>query len=359
MFKLGYIGTFESVPKLAAAICNHDMDALKELLTDGDCVNRAIEISEYSRLYPLEIAVLRSDVDMTHYLLEHGANPDLYAEQALLLLAIRSGSDELIELFVPHAAKLSCEQKERAFQEVRWSKNYHVIEILEKASISVAKFAGQTLRAAASDGDMQLVQLLCEKGVDVNYHKSDMVFPYASTAVTEAARANHFDLVRYLVERGADIKISDKYGDRPYSLAQLNGNDEMAAFLKSLEPEDWHNEQQKLLSLRPFKLPVKMLNYLKNGPHRLEFPEGQYVRWVQLYTLMDVQVITYKRKKLLSLLQSMDNYSDCLLLWSAKDKKLWYLDYEHDEFHPLCKWDEFIADPAFYINGMISGEFDK
>lgn len=148
-------------------------------------------------------------------------------------------------------------------------------------------------------------------------------------------------------------------GDRPYSLAQLNGNDEIAAFLKSLEPEDWHNEQQKLLSLRPFKLPVKMLNYLKSGPHRLEFPEGQYVRWVQLYTLMDVQVITYKRKKLLSLLQSMDNYSDCLLLWSAKDKKLWYLDYEHDEFHPLCKWDEFIANPAFYINGMISGEFDK
>ena len=103
MFKLGYLGTFESVPKLAAAICNHDMDALKELLTDGDCVNSAIEISKYSRLYPLEIAVLRGDVDMTQYLLEHGANPDLYAEQVLLLLAIRSGSDELIELFAPQS----------------------------------------------------------------------------------------------------------------------------------------------------------------------------------------------------------------------------------------------------------------
>ena len=25
----------------------------------------------------------------------------------------------------------------------------------------------------------------------------------------------------------------------------------------------------------------------------------------------------------------MDNYSDYLLLWSPRDKKLWYLDIEH------------------------------
>ena len=49
----------------------------------------------------------------------------------------------------------------------------------------------------------------------------------------------------------------------------------------------------------------------------------------------------------------MDNYSDYLLLWSPRDKKLWYLDIEHEEFHPLAKWDDFIADPGRYLNGMI------
>ncbi len=39
-------------------------------------------------------------------------------------------------------------------------------------------------------------------------------------------------------------------------------------------------------------------------------------------------------KKLLSLMAAMDNYSDYLLLWSPRDKKLWYLDIEHEEFHP-------------------------
>ena len=73
----------------------------------------------------------------------------------------------------------------------------------------------------------------------------------------------------------------------------------------------------------------------------------------------DVQEMTWKRKKLLSLMVQMDNYSDYLLLWSPRDKKLWYLDIEHEEFHPLAKWDDFIADPGRYLNGMIEGEFEK
>ena len=53
----------------------------------------------------------------------------------------------------------------------------------------------------------------------------------------------------------------------------------------------------------------------------------------ELYSYMDVQEMTWKRKKLLSLMAAMDNYSDYLLLWSPRDKKLWYLDIEHEEFH--------------------------
>ena len=58
-------------------------------------------------------------------------------------------------------------------------------------------------------------------------------------------------------------------------------------------------------------------------------------------------------------LAAMDNYSDYLLLGSPRDKKLWYLDIEHEEFHPLAKWDDFIADPGRYLNGMIEGEFEE
>ena len=68
---------------------------------------------------------------------------------------------------------------------------------------------------------------------------------------------------------------------------------------------------------------------------------------------MDVQEMTWKRKKLLSLMVQMDNYSDYLLLWSPRDKKLWYLDIEHEEFHPLAKWDDFIANVPFPVSWTV------
>ena len=110
-------------------------------------------------------------------------------------------------------------------------------------------------------------------------------------------------------------------------------------YLKALEPEEWHNEQEKARQLMPYKLPAKLVEYLKTGPLRLEFPEWELVKWAELYPYMDVQEMTWKRKKLLSLMAKMDNYSDYLLLWSPRDKKLWYLDIEHEEFHPLAKWE--------------------
>ncbi len=333
---------------------------LEALLQGGLDLDVPIQLSEYIKLMPLEIAVFRNDVPMIHFLLEHGADPGLAEEQPLLLTAARCCGPEVVALFAGQAAKLSPKQKERAFQEVRWgqrAENIQVLEqagitvdkfggeafraavsegntlfagqaaklspkqkerafqevrwgqraeniqVLEQAGITVDKFGGEAFRAAVSEGNTKLARLLLEKGADINYHKPDMVFPYASTPVTEAARSNNFSMVRWLVEQGADITIVDKYGDRPYSVAVQNKNQEMADYLKALEPEEWHNEQEKIRQLMPYKLPAKLVEYLKTGPLRLDFPEQELVKWAELYSYMDVQEMTWKRKKLLSLME--------------------------------------------------------
>ena len=102
------------------------------------------------------------------------------------------------------AAKLSPKQKERAFQEVRWGQRAENIPVLEQAGITVDKFGGEAFRAAVSDGQAELAKLLLEKGADINYHKPDMVFPYASTPVTEAARSNNFPIVLLETMKAAD-----------------------------------------------------------------------------------------------------------------------------------------------------------
>ena len=359
MYQIAYIGRWETLPETAAAICDHDTPKLEARRQGCLDLDVPIQLSEYIKLMPLEIAVFRNDVPMIHFLLEHGADPGLAEEQPLLLTAARCCGPVVVALFAGQAAKLSPKQKERAFQEVRWGQRAENIPVLEQAGITVDKFGGEAFRAAVSDGQAELAKLLLEKGADINYHKPDMMFPYASTPVTEAARSNNFPMVRWLIEQGADITIADKYGDRPYTVAVQNKNQELADYLKALEPEDWHNEQEKARQLMPYKLPAKLVEYLKTGPLRLEFPEQEWVKWAELYSFMDVQEMTWKRKKLLSLMAAMDNYSDYLLLWSPRDKKLWYLDIEHEEFHPLAKWDDFIADPGRYLNGMIEGEFEE
>lgn len=358
MYEIGTLGRWEHIPEEAAAVYDKDIPKLKKLLQNGWNINDLIALSQYIKVVPLEIAVYQNDLSMIQFLLEHGANPDA-AENLILHTAVRMCGPEVVELFLGQAKKMNQKEKSRLFQEIRWGKRLENISVLENAGILAAQYGGEAFRAAVSDGDRKLAELLLEKGADIDYHKPDMVFPYASTAVTEAARNDDFPMVCYLVEQGADITIIDKYGDRPYTLAIQNNNQGMADYLKSLEPKDWHNEQEKVRQLSPYKLPAKMVEYFKTGPFRLEFPEQELVKWAELYQYMDLQEMKWKRKKLLSLMVKMDNYSDYLLLWSPKDKKIWYLDVEHEEFHPLAKWDDFITNPSRYLNGMIEGEFEE
>ena len=146
-------------------------------------------------------------------------------------------------------------------------------------------------------------------------------------------------------------------------LGKAEANGELLLQLVNMEKGKCKTAAQKALAQLEYApaapLWAKLVEYLKTGPLRLEFPERELVKWAELYPYMDVQEMTWKRKKLLSLMAKMDNYSDYLLLWSPRDKKLWYLDIEHKEFHPLAKWEEFIADPGKYLNGMIEGEFEE
>ena len=73
MYEIAYLGRWESLPETAAAICEHDIPRLEALLQGDLDLNVPIQLSEYIKLMPLEIAVFRNDVPMIHFLLEHGA----------------------------------------------------------------------------------------------------------------------------------------------------------------------------------------------------------------------------------------------------------------------------------------------
>ena len=359
--------SYSNVPPLMAAIRGGDIETLRSLLHAGHSPNEPqcyqVMIGDWPRddeASPLELAVLENRMDMVRLLIEAGADLTHNPEE-LLYGSLRSRDLTLFSFLIHAGVRIPAKQEDiyRLFLHLENRRDPDILPILDRLGMDLKQYGGEALRSMASQGNQMLAEYLIQNGADINYHKPDMVFPYASTPVTEAARHNDFPMVHWLVEQGADITISDKYGDRPYTAAVQNKNQEMAAYLKALEPEEWHNEQEKVRQLMSYKLPAKLVEYLKTGPLRLEFPERELVKWAELYPYMDVQEMTWKRKKLLSLMVRMDNYSGYLLLWSPRDKKLWYLDVEHEEFHPLAKWEEFIADPGKYLSGMIEGEFEE
>ncbi|MBE6564847.1 MAG: ankyrin repeat domain-containing protein [Ruminococcaceae bacterium] len=360
VYTIGIHGSWRTIPKEAAAVYDRKIRKLEAFLRKGLDLNAPIAFKDGTEILPLEIAICRNDPDMILYLIEHGADPNADPYTPLLSTAVRFCDPDVVEIVARHTGKLDKRQKRMLFEDIRYGNRPENIPVLETIGITVAEFGGDAFRSAVSEGNTEWTEFFLKKGVDINYHEPDMVFPYASTPVTEAARSNNFPMVRRLVEQGADITIADQYGDRPYTEAVKNKNQEMADYLKALEPEDWHNEQEKARQLKPYKLPTKLVDHLKNGPLRLEFPEKETIKWAELYPYMDIKELTWKRKKLLSLMLEMDKYgASYQVVWSPKDKKVGYLDIEHGDLHIMGTWEDFIADPGRYLNGIIEGEYLK
>ena len=96
---------------------------------------------------------------------------------------------------------------------------------------------------------------------DINYHEYDLLFSDNSTPVMVATVTNSIDLVKWLVEKGADITIKNEFGERPYTIAVLNENQEMIEYIKSLEPVDFHNEEARKGIIKKYKLPKDMVEF--------------------------------------------------------------------------------------------------
>lgn len=338
--------------------------AIREMFGNGILAKGAMEQfrmvnggeQEHVQKTPLELAVQENRENMVRLLVERGADLTQNGDE-LIFTAIKVQNYSMLSYLVEAGVRLEEIQRSicHLFSFLEGLKNPELLTIVDRLQIDFKRYGGEPLRTAVWGGDRMLAEYLIQNGADIDYHKPDEMFPYASTPVIEAARQNDFHMVRWLVGQGADITIPDKYGDRPYTLAVQNKNQEMAAYLRNLEPEDWHNEENRAQQLAAYKMPTEMVEYLKTGPLRLEFPEQDEVQWAELYSYMDVLEVTWKREKLLSVMAQMDNYPDYLLLWNPKDKRLWYLDVEHEEFHALATWEDFIADPGKYLNGMIIG----
>ena len=359
MYKIGYIGNFKTVPQVVEHIINNDIDNLEKEYNNGWDINQKIVLSEYTDITPIKIAIQCKNERAIKWLLEKGANVRAKEGDWVTPIsdAARFCTTEICELFIQHGAleNLTKRQCKRIYDDIFFGKNFKNIDVFEKHGITVKKYGSNCLRSAIYEKDKKLAQMFLDYGADINYHEYEMVFTQQETPVMVATQRNSIDLVKWLVEKGADITIKSKYGERPYTIAVLNNNQEMIEYIKSLEPEDFHNAEALKEIIKKYKLPKEMVVFFKHDNLRIEFSGKIDSKYIEFYKLMDAVEMTCKRKKYLSLVKYSDNYW-VQILWYSKDKTIYAFDGEHEEIFKVGDWNYFINNCETIVGKFINGE---
>ena len=344
MIEIKDLGTFESVPKIVTDIIEGNLLALVSALAAGWDIHEVIENDEYSEHTPLELALVMCCLPSVQWLVEHGANLN-EAENPSFLLAVRYGNKEIIDYVVAHGANVHALNRVKvdAFQAALYGKKYENLQIIHDLGHTVQKYGGKAFRNIITDRNYEVLDFFIHNGVDINYNKPDSVYPFKPTPLCVAARYVDLQMCKYLVEHNADVTITEKDGMRPYSIAVEKGDMEMAEYFKSLEPTEFHDIQNKIDQLKPFKLPKALVNFLEGEHLYFELPDSDFIS-IEFFPLIDTIPFKLGRRNLLRLSKELGEYNDWQIVWDTKTKKISCYDIEHQELRELCKFDEFMAD---------------
>ena len=219
------------------------------------------------------------------------------------------------------------------------------------------RYLGYELRSAVMAGNFKALGKLLEQNVDINYNKSDMVHPFGGTPLYVAALFGNMEMVKYLIERGASVETADARGIRPYTVALQNNGKDIADYLKTLEPEEFHDLDSKLNQLGAYALPQSLIAFLQSGDLRIVFPPNEYdLKEVEFYSLVDTVETEFLGKILLLISKDIDG-ACCELVWDAEEKRIGYIDVEHGFYNTVCTFEDFMENPADIVLRIADGEY--
>ncbi|MGX4588331.1 ankyrin repeat domain-containing protein [Paenibacillus chitinolyticus] len=361
MIQLKDIGKFEKLPEIAMHVYQGNMPALREAIAAGWDIEEGIELSKYTTLSPLDLALISGRLDVVKLLVENGVNLNVPHNPAFLR-AVRYCKEDIVRYIAGQGAKPDKLNhiKSGAYSQAYYG-NKNNIPLLHELGLDIKKHGSAVLRQAVSDHDLKTLAYLLDHGADINYNKPDQVYPYQATPLTVAVRIGNVAMVKYLIERGADVTITEKDGDRAYTIAVGNKNAALADYLKSLEPAELHDTENKKFELKKYKLTDELVAFLTGDKLRLELAPNDYdIGYIDFFTLTDTIEMKVGRQKLLRLSADIGNYSDLQLVWNPKKKgSVGCYDVEHQEYADLCGFTEFLAHPETYLIKFLEGELQE
>ncbi|MDO4880644.1 MAG: ankyrin repeat domain-containing protein [Capnocytophaga sp.] len=336
------------LPEIVTLLREENLPALEAELAKGWDINKPVPVHIRYSQTPFEFALHSRKKKLMQFLVDKGAH---IVKTDLINVCMSNNSDpELVKWLIDHGADVNARTHLTALQAAIYGKNEEIAFLLFENGYHLTP-DGVTLRQAASAGLTQLCEYLIAHGFDVNHCEPDMVYPYNSSPLQIATQKGNLELVKRFVALGADLAYKDKYGERAYHYALRNKHKEVADYLRSVEPAEWHDGEERLRELKAYKLPEALIALLRSDNRRIALPNCKYTSFVEFAPLADVKEVKWKNKKFLDLLSDADRYgADGFLVWYPRAKKLAFADYEHGDFIELSTFEEFLKDPSKQIN---------
>ncbi|WP_232698393.1 ankyrin repeat domain-containing protein [Brevibacillus daliensis] len=344
---------------LISALKNSGVSILEEYKENGWDINKKILCYEaaYTPDLPLSFAIESKATGAIRWLVEQDANLN-DKDSPAIVGAVQHLDEADIRYLVQHGAKVHLQDrvKKNAYGAAVYSKQFEKLTLVQSLGLSVEKYGGEAFRKVVGNFNKKAIDFFIENKVDINYNKPDMVYPWGPTPLEVAIRyIGSLDLVKYLIEQGADFMKPNKEGARPYIVAVIEQKEEIAAYLKALEPQEYHDQENKRYELRNANMSEEMIAFLQSDQLKIEFPENDLcISYIEFLPAMNTFWYQIRRSKFIQISKVIDNYSSILILWHPSKKKLYFYDVEHAELYEIGSFKQFIVEPYKTIDNYFN-----
>lgn len=343
-----FFGPDADVTPVARMILNEDIEGLEASLGCDWNLNERCAFSEYTTELPISLALVENKHRVIEYLLSKGVDLNVKGAAAITF-AVKNCDLNTIEKVIAAGARIDAENNvgSNAISCALHQERLDLLPFLQSKGLRLEADNGKSFKQAVFARQRAAVEYFLSQGFDPNLRTADMVDPMNQTAVETAAMNNDLPMVKLLVEHGADVTLTDTNGSRPYLWALHHGNSEMEAYLRSLEPPDWHKPETKIELLRSYGAPDELIDYVQTDSRRINLKGGDDgCEYLDVRGLTAIYEFKWSGSKFLNLFDGVDDRCGCAeLVWSKKRKRLALIDLEHDQITWLGSWNEFIGDP--------------
>jgi ankyrin repeat protein/truncated hemoglobin YjbI len=195
------VDDFQEVSLLCHAVCGGSIDAVTLLL------ERGAEVKPYSGKL-LTLAVVMNRLDLVKLLIEHGAD----VEGASFLGRLDDAERPIADLLIAHGKRVPEWMLPRACRPDVSTNELHRVTVLLDYGASLddrGRYGLTALHYAVRGGKLPLIQLLLERGAEVDAMDEDGLTPLLHLSKTRS-KADPIPVMELLAASGADIDARDE-----------------------------------------------------------------------------------------------------------------------------------------------------